>query len=43
MMVALNKIDQPEVLEAWPKLKKELKKHGYEAMAISALARTNVQ
>jgi GTPase len=42
MLVALNKIDQPEVLEAWPKLKKELKKRGYEAMAISALARTNV-
>ena len=41
MLVALNKIDQPEVAEAWPKLKKELKKRGYEAMAISALARTN--
>jgi GTPase len=43
MLVALNKIDQPEVLEAWPKLKKELKKRGYEAMSISALARTNVR
>jgi GTP-binding protein len=43
MLVALNKIDQPEVAEAWPKLKKELKKRGYEAMAISALARTNVR
>jgi len=43
MIVALNKIDQPEVLERWPKLKKELKKHGYESMAISALARTNVR
>jgi GTP-binding protein len=43
MLVALNKIDQPEVLEAWPKLKKELKQHGYEAMAVSALARTNVR
>jgi GTP-binding protein len=42
-IVALNKIDQPEVLEGWPKLKRELKKHGYEAMAISALARTNVR
>ncbi len=41
-IVALNKIDQPEVLERWPKLKKELKKRGYESMAISALARTNV-
>ena len=43
MLVALNKIDQPEVLAAWPKLKKELKKRGYEAMSISALARTNVR
>jgi GTP-binding protein len=43
MLVALNKIDQPEVLEAWPKLKKELKKRGYDAMSISALARTNVR
>ena len=43
MLVALNKIDQPEVLEAWPKIKKELKKRGYEAMAVSALARTNVR
>ena len=43
MIVAMNKIDQPEVLERWSKLKKELKKRGYESMAISALARTNVK
>jgi len=43
MLVALNKIDQPAALERWPKLKKEFKKRGYEAMAISALARTNVR
>jgi GTPase len=42
-IVAFNKIDQPEVLERWPKIKKELKKRGYEAMAISALARTDVR
>ena len=42
-IVTLNKIDQPEALERWPKIKKELKKRGYEAMAISALARTNVR
>jgi GTP-binding protein len=42
-IVALNKIDQPEVQERWPKVKKELKKRGYESMAISALARTNVR
>jgi GTP-binding protein len=43
MIVALNKIDQPEVLERWLKIKKELKKRGYPALAISALARTNVR
>ena len=42
-IVVLNKIDQPEVQERWPKIKKELKKRGYESMAISALARTNVR
>jgi GTP-binding protein len=42
-IVALNKIDQPEVLELWPKIKKELRKSGYACMAISALARTDVR
>jgi GTP-binding protein len=42
-IVALNKIDQPEVQERWPKIRKELKKRGYPAMAISALARTDVR
>ena len=42
-IVALNKIDQPEVQERWPKIKKELKKRGYPCMAISALARTDVR
>ena len=42
-IVALNKIDQSEVKECWPKIKKELKKRGYESMAISALARTDVR
>ncbi len=41
-IVAVNKIDLPEVLERWPELKKGLKKRGYIAIAISALARTNV-
>jgi GTPase len=41
-VVALNKIDQPEVQQRWPKIKKDLKKLGYEALAISALARTDV-
>jgi len=42
-IVALNKIDQPEAQERWPKIKKELKKRGYTCMAISALARTEVR
>ncbi len=42
-IVALNKMDQPEVQEKWPKIKKELKKRGFPSMAISALARTNVR
>jgi GTPase len=42
-IVALNKIDQPEVQERWPKIKKELKKRGFASMAISALARTEVR
>jgi GTP-binding protein len=41
-IVALNKIDQPEVQERWLKIQKELKKRGYAAMKISALARTGV-
>jgi GTPase len=42
-IVALNKIDQPEVKEIWPTIKKQLKKLGYESMSISALARTDVR
>ena len=42
-IVALNKIDQPEVQERWPKIKKGLKKIGYPSMAVSALARTDVR
>ncbi|MGA2503746.1 MAG: Obg family GTPase CgtA, partial [Anaerolineales bacterium] len=41
-IVALNKIDQPEAQERWPKIKKELKQRGFTSMAISALARTEV-
>ncbi len=41
--VALNKIDQLEVQERWPKLQKELKKRGYAALAISAMSRTGVR
>jgi len=42
-VVAVNKVDLPDVLEKWPDLEKELKKRGYEPMVISAVARTNVR
>jgi len=42
-IVALNKIDQPEVQERLPEIKKTLKKRGVTLMTISALARTNVR
>jgi GTP-binding protein len=42
-VVALNKIDQPEVLERWPAIKKQLKKKGVDAIGISALARKDVR
>ena len=42
-IVALNKIDQPEVQERLPEIKKEMKKRGVTLMTISALARTNTR
>ena len=42
-IVALNKIDQPEVQERLAEIKKEMKKRGVTLMSISALARTNVR
>ena len=42
-IVALNKIDQPEVQERFAEIKKEMKKRGVTLMSISALARTNVR
>ncbi len=36
-VVALNKIDMPEVQERWPKISAALKKRGYTPYAISAL------
>jgi len=43
-LVAVNKIDQPEVQERLPQLKKELKKRGVsEVWTVSALARTNIR
>ncbi|MEP0804192.1 MAG: GTPase ObgE [Chloroflexota bacterium] len=42
-VVALNKIDQPEVQEKLPALQKQFKKKKVELMTISALARTNTR
>ena len=42
-LVVLNKIDQPEVEERLPEIKRALKKRGVTLMTISALARTNVR
>jgi GTP-binding protein len=42
-IVALNKIDQPEVQERLADLKKKFKKQKVELMSVSALARTNTR
>jgi GTPase len=42
-LVALNKIDQPEVQERLAEVQKKFKKLGVELMTISALARTNTR
>jgi len=42
-IVALNKVDQPEVRERLSEIEKEMKKLGVTFMTISALARTNVR
>jgi GTP-binding protein len=41
-IVALNKIDIPEVKERYPKVKAALKKRGVQLLAISAMARTDL-
>jgi GTP-binding protein len=42
-IVAVNKLDLPEAQAAWPGLKAELERRGYEVFAISALARQGVR
>jgi GTP-binding protein len=42
-IVALNKIDQPEVQEKLAEIQKNFKKHNVALMTISALARTNTR
>jgi GTP-binding protein len=42
-LVVVNKMDLPDVQERWPALKQKLEEKGYEPMAISAVAHTNVR
>ena len=42
-VVALNKIDLPDVQARWPAVKAALAARGYEALAISAAAHTHVE
>jgi len=42
-VVAVNKIDLPEVAARWPDLEAEFRRRGYRPRAISALARTGVR
>jgi GTP-binding protein len=42
-VVALNKIDLPDVQARWPQIARRLKSKGYEAHSISAVAGTNVR
>lgn len=42
-IVVLNKMDLPQVAERWPRIEAELKKRGYEAYVMSAIAKTNVR
>ncbi len=43
MIVALNKIDVPDVGEKWPQVKAEIEKRGYEIMAVSAATQLGVR
>lgn len=42
-IVAFNKCDLPEVEQRWPEVQQALQEKGYEAIAISAVAGTNVR
>ncbi len=41
-VVVFNKMDMPEVAERWPKIKKDLKKKGVEAVPVSTMTRTDL-
>ena len=42
-LVALNKLDLPDVQARWPALQAELERRGYSVLAISAVAQTGVR
>jgi GTP-binding protein len=42
-VVALNKMDLPDVQAKWPRVKRALEKKGFAPLAISAVAQTNVR
>jgi GTPase len=42
-VVALNKMDLPEVQKRWPEIQKELKQRGYKPYAISAVSGENTR
>lgn len=42
-IVVVNKIDLPDVQEKWPELKKQLKKHKYDLLSISAVTHENLK
>ncbi len=42
-VVAFNKMDLPDVQERWPEIKRILEEKGYQPMAISAVAHTQVR
>lgn len=42
-IVAFNKMDLPEVQARWPQVEQEVKRRGYECLAISAVAQTGVR
>lgn len=42
-LVVLNKMDLPEAQAAWPKVKHELEKRGYETLSISAATQQNTR
>lgn len=43
MVVALTKMDLPEVQERWPQVRQALEEHGFEPMAISSVTHENVR